>query len=131
MIEGIVKKIMMTGINKYAETYITSNDNVQIKVTDDINGNVFYTMCNDFKDVETVTFLNIMDKRMDFFGYEGLASPFLKKALGIFANEANCEVSNVNCFILKHKETVGLAFYNGFKSGKNILLAKQLEQLGL
>ena len=131
MIEGIVKKIMMTGINKYAETYITSNDNVQIKVTDDINGNVFYTMCNDFKDVETVTFLNIMDKRMDFFGYEGLASPFLKKALGIFANEANCEVSNVNCFILKHKETVGLAFYNGFKSGKNILLAKQLEVLGL
>jgi hypothetical protein len=88
-------------------------------------------MCNDFKDVETVTFLNIMDKRMDFFGYEGLASPFLKKALGIFANEANCEVSNVNCFILKHKETVGLAFYNGFKSGKNILLAKQLEVLGL
>jgi hypothetical protein len=131
MIEGIVKKIMMTGINKYAETYGTSNDNVQIKVTDDINGNVFYTMCNDFKDVETVTFLNIMDKRMDFFGYEGLASPFLKKALGIFANEANCEVSNVNCFILKHKETVGLAFYNGFKSGKNILLAKQLEVLGL
>ena len=131
MIEGIVKKIMMTGINKYAETYGTSNDNVQIKVTDDINGNVFYTMCNDFKDVETVTFLNIMDKRMDFFGYEGLASPFLKKALGIFANEANCEVSNVNCFILKHKETVGLAFYNGYKNGKNILLAKQLEELGL
>jgi hypothetical protein len=32
---------------------------------------------------------------------------------------------------MKHKETVGLAFYNGFKSGKNILLAKQLEQLGL
>jgi hypothetical protein len=32
---------------------------------------------------------------------------------------------------MKHKETVGLAFYNGYKSGKNILLAKQLEQLGL
>lgn len=131
MVEAIVKKIMMTGINKYAEEYATSNDNVQIKVTDDENGNVFYTMCNDFKDVEPVTFLNIMDKRMDFFGYEGLASPFLKKALGIFAEEADCDVSNVNCFIMKHKTTVGLAFYNGHKSGKNILLAKQLEQLGL
>jgi hypothetical protein len=131
MVEGIVKKIMMTGINKYAITYSTSNDNVQIKVTDDENGNVFYTMCNDFKDVEAVTFLNIMDKRMDFFGYEGLASPFLKKALGIFAEETGCEVSKVNCFIMKHKETIGLAFYNGFKSGKNILLAKQLEALGL
>ena len=131
MVEGIVKKIMMTGINKYAEVYESSNDNVQIKVTDNVDGNVFYTMCNDFKDVEQVTFLNIMDKRMDFFGYEGLASPFLKKALGIFSTEVGCEVSEVNCFIMKHKETVGLAFYNGFKNGKNILLSKQLEELGL
>lgn len=131
MVEGIVKKIMMTGINKYANAYGTSNDNVQIKVTDNVNGNVFYTMCNDFKDVEQVSFLNIMDKRMDFFGYEGIASPFLKKALSIFADEANCDVANVNCFIMKHKETIGLAFYNGNKNGKNVLLAKQLEQLGL
>ena len=131
MVEGIVKKIMMTGINKYAKAYGASNDNVQIKVTDDIDGNVIYTMCNDFKDVERVTFLNIMDKRMDFFGYEGLASPFLKKALAIFAIEASCEVSQVNCFIVKHKEKIGLAFYNGFKSGKNVLLSKQLEELGL
>jgi hypothetical protein len=131
MVEGIVKKIMMTGINKYSKKYGTSNENVQIKVTDDIDGNVYYTMCNDFKDVEQVTFLNIMDKRMDFFGYEGLASPFLKKALSIFATEKGCDVSEVNCFIMKHKETVGLAFYNRFKNGKNILLSKQLEELGL
>lgn len=131
MVEGIVKKIMMTGINKYAKAYGTSNENVQIKVTDDVNGNVIYTMCNDFKDVEQVTFLNIMDKRMDFFGYEGLASPFLKKALSIFSQEAGCNIADVCCFIMKHKETIGLAFYNGRRNCKNILLAKQLEQLGL
>lgn len=131
MVEGIVKKIMMTGINKYAKAYETSNDNVQIKVTDDIDGNVFYTMCNDFQDVEQVSFLNIMDKRMDFFGYEGLASPFLKKTLTIFAQESECDVSKVRCFIMKHKETIGLAFYIGNKNGKNIILSKQLEQLGI
>lgn len=131
MVEGIVKKIMMTGINKYAQAYGTSNENVQIKVTDDIDGNVIYTMCNDFKDVEQVSFLNIMDKRMDFFRYEGLASPFLKKALSIFATESDCEIAKVSCFIMKHKETIGLAFYNGFKNGKSVSLAKQLEELGL
>ena len=131
MIEGIVKKLMMTGINKYAKAYNTSNENVQIKVTDDENGNVFYTMCNDFKDVESVSFLNIMDKKIDFLGYEGLASPFLKKALGIYAEEQNCELVEVKCFIMKHKDSVGLAFYNGFKSGKAISLATQLKQLGL
>jgi hypothetical protein len=74
---------------------------------------------------------DIMDKRMDLFGYEGLASPFLKKALDIFATEADCEISKVNCYIVKHKETIGLAFYNERKNIKNILLAKQLEVLGL
>jgi hypothetical protein len=131
MVEGIVKKIMMTGINKYAKALNTSNENVQIKVNDDVNLNVFYTICKDFKDVEQITFLNIMDKKMDLFGYEGLASPFLKKALEIFATEQSCDVSQVSCFIMKHKETIGLAFYNGFKNGKNILLSKQLEELGL
>jgi hypothetical protein len=88
-------------------------------------------MCKDFKEIEQVSFLNIMDKRMDLFGYEGLASPFLKKALAIFATEAGCEMLNVNCYIMKHKETIGLAFYNERKNVKNILLAKQLEELGL
>ena len=131
MVEGIVKKIMMTGINKYAKLNDTSNENIQIKVTDDVNGNVFYTICKDFKKVEQVTFLNILDKRMDFFGYEGLASPFLKKALSIFATESDCEIAKASCFIMKHKETIGLAFYNEFKNGKSISLAKQLEELGL
>jgi hypothetical protein len=131
MIEGIVEKIMMTGINKYAKAYETSNDNIQIKVTDNKNGTVLYTICNDFKDVENISFLNIMDKKIDFLGYEALASPFLKKALEIFAKELNCEVSNVSCFIMKHKKTVGLAFYNQFKNGKNILIGEQLKELGL
>jgi hypothetical protein len=131
MVEGIVKKIMMTGINKYAKAYSASNDNVQIKVTDDKDGIVFYTMCNDFKDIEPVTFLNIMDKRIDFLGYEGLASPFLKKALEMYAEEQSCEISKVNCFIMKHKETIGLAFYNDFKNGKNVLISTQLKELGL
>ena len=131
MVEAIVKKIMMTGINKYAKAYSTSNDNVQIKVTNDKDGNVFYTMCKDFKDIEPVTFLNIMDKRIDFLGYDGLASPFLKKTLEIYAEEKDCEISKVDCFIMKHKETIGLAFYNNFKNGKIILLSTQLKELGI
>jgi hypothetical protein len=76
MVEGIVKKIMTTGINKYAKVYDVPADRVQIKVTNDPNGTVFYTMCNNFKEVERVSFLKIMDKRMDIFQYEALANPF-------------------------------------------------------
>jgi hypothetical protein len=131
MVEGIVKKIMLTGIEKYAKIYQEPSENVQIKVTNDPNGNVFYAMCKNMVEVEKVTFLNIMDKKMDFFGYQTLASPFLKKTLSIFAEEQNCNVDDVNLFIMKYKTTLCLAFYNKFKNGKTVLLAKQLQELGL
>ena len=131
MVEGIVKKIMTTGINKYANLYNVPAEKVQIKVTNNPDANVNYEMCNNFKAVDKVTFLNIMDKKMDIFGYETLASPFLKKALVNFANDNNVEIELASCFIMKHKDSVALAFYNGYKNVKNLTLSAQLADLGL
>lgn len=131
MVEGIVKKIMTTGIVKYAKTYGVPADKVQIKVTNNPDGTVFYTMCNNFKEVEKVGFLQIMDKKMDIFQYEALANPFLKKSLELYANDTNDDVSNVCSFIMQVNNNIGLAFYNGYKNGKNISLAKHLGELGL
>jgi hypothetical protein len=131
MVEGIVKKIMTTGINKYAKAYDVPADRVQIKVTNDPNGTVFYTMCNNFKEVERVSFLQIMDKKMDIFQYEALANPFLKKSLELYSKDTNDDVLNVCSFIMQVHNNIGLAFYNGYKNGKNISLAKHLGELGL
>jgi hypothetical protein len=131
MVEGIVKKIMTTGITKYAKAYNVPAEQVQIKVTNDPSGTVFYTMCNNFKEVERVSFLQIMDKKMDIFQYEALANPFLKKSLELYAKNTNDDVLNVCNFIIKVNNNIGLAFYNGYKNGKNISLAKHLGELGL
>jgi hypothetical protein len=131
MVEGIVKKIMTTGIVKYAKEYGVPADKVQIKVTNNPDGTVFYTMCNSFKEVERVSFLQIMNKKMDIFQYEALANPFLKKSLELYANDTNDDVSNVCSFIMQVNNNIGLAFYNGYKNGKNISLAKHLGELGL
>lgn len=131
MVEGIVKKIMKTGINKYAKAYEVPAEQVQIKVTNDPSGTVFYTMCNNFKEVERVSFLQIMDKRMDIFQYEALANPFLKKSLELYAKDTNDDVLNVCVFIMQVQNNIGLAFYNGYKNGKNISLGKHLGELGL
>ena len=131
MVEAIVKKIMTTGINKYAKLYDVPAEKVQIKVTNDPNGTVFYTMCNNFKEVEVVSFLQIMDKRMDIFQYETLANPFLKKSLELYSNDTNDDVLNVCSFIMKVNNNIGLAFYNGYKNGKNISLGKHLGELGI
>ena len=132
MVEGIVKKIMTTGITKYAKAYNVPAEKVQIKVTNDPNGTVFYTMCNNFRAVENVSFLQIMDKKMDIFQYEALANPFLKKSLELYANDTKDDVLNVCSFImLVNTKNIGLSFYNGYKNGKNISLGKHLGELGL
>jgi hypothetical protein len=132
MVEGIVKKIMTTGIVKYAQSYDVSADKVQIKVTNDPSGTVFYTMCKNFKEVESVSFLQIMNKKMDIFQYEALANPFLKKSLQLYAKETNDDVLNVCVFIMQvNGNNIGLSFYNGYKNGKNISLSKHLAELGL
>jgi hypothetical protein len=131
MVEGIVKKIMNTGINKYAKSYEVPSNEVQIKVTNDPNGKVIYAMCKNFKEVENVSFLQIMDKKMDIFQYESLANPFLKKSLELYAKESNDDILNVCIFILQVNNNIGLAFYNRYKNGKSILLGKHLAELGL
>lgn len=130
MIEATVKKIMLTGINKYAKSMCVSPEQVQIKVTNNENGSVFYEICNNFKAVEKVTFLNIMDKKMDLFGYESMSSPFMKKSLITFSKENNTEVNDASTFIFKHKDNVALAFYDKFKNIKTISLSKHLEGIG-
>jgi hypothetical protein len=131
MVEGIVKKIMTTGIVKYAKAYEVPADKVQIKVTNNPDGTVFYTMCNNFKEVERVSFLQIMDKKMDIFQYEALANPFLKKSLELYSNDTKDDVLNVCSFIMQVNNNIGLAFYNGYKNGKSISLGKHLGELGL
>jgi hypothetical protein len=72
-----------------------------------------------------------MDKKMDIFQYEALANPFLKKSLELYANDTKDDVVNVCSFIMKFNNNIGLAFYNGYKNGKNISLGKHLGELGL
>lgn len=138
MIEGIVKKIMFTGIEKYAKNYGLTDLEVQIKVLNDPNGSVVYKICEKYtKELEQVSFLQIMDKKLDMFGYEALASPFLKKSLLECANENELSVDEVCCFILKYvdsagKQNVGLAFYKtNLAKIKTVTLSKHLEKLGL
>jgi hypothetical protein len=132
MVEGIVKRIMLTGIKKYAKIYEVEPKNIQIYVKDKPEGSVTFEICKEFRVQEEVSFLQIMDKKIDLLQYESLASPYLKKSLEMYAFETNDELTNVSCFIMMPvPNEIGLAFYNGYKNGKNVSIAKFLQELGL
>jgi len=131
MVHAIVKKIMVKGIKKYAKVYNVPENEVQIKVINDVDGYVFYTICIKFQEKERVTFLQIMDSRIDLLGYQQIANPFMKKSLEMYAKDTKDSIDNVCSFIMKVQENIGLAFYNGYKNGKSISLEKHLTELGL
>jgi len=131
MVHAIVKKIMVKGIKKYAKVYNVPENEVQIKVINDVDGYVFYTICIKFQEKERVTFLQIMDSRIDLLGYQQIANPFMKKSLEMYAKDTEDSIDNVCSFIMKVQENIGLAFYNGYKNGKSISLEKHLTELGL
>ena len=131
MVHAIVKKIMLKGIKKYALVYNAPEENVQIKVTNDVNGHVFYTICVDFRDKEVVTFLQIMDSKIDLLGYQQISNPYMKKSLELYAKDTNDEIENVCSFIVKVQNNIGIAFYNKYKNGKSVSLEEHLIELGL
>lgn len=131
MVEGIIKKIMIGGMVKYSKLLEIPIEKVQIKVTDNPNGTVFYDICNNLKVVERVSFLNIMDKKMDLFGYEAMSNPFMKKSLEKYAFENDAEMEDISSFIMKHNEIVVLSFFNKFKNITTVSLAKHLQSIGL
>lgn len=131
MVQAIVKKIMSKGIRKYAKVYEVAENEIQIKVTNDADGYVFYTICMNFKEKERVSFLQIMDAKIDLLGYQQLANPFMKKSIEMYAKDTDDEIENVCSFIMIVRENIGLAFYNKYKCGKTIALSKHLEELGL
>ena len=59
MVEGIVKKIMFTGIEKYAKNYGLTDLQVQIKVLNDENGSVTYKICKNYNEEEEGTHKHI------------------------------------------------------------------------
>ena len=131
MVHSIVKKIMLNGIKKYSKIYDVLENEVQIKVTNNVDGYVFYTICVKFQEKEKVSFLQIMDKRIDLLGYQQIANPFMKKSIEMYAKDTNDQIENVCSFIMKLQNGIGLAFYNGYKNGKSISLEKHLTELGL
>jgi hypothetical protein len=133
MIENIVKKIMVNGIDTFSKKYQCEDKEVQIKVANNPEGLVFYEICQNYKSKEEVNFLQIMGKKLDIFGYESITSPFIKKSLEELAIEKKIDVNQICCFILKIKDNkIGLAFYNS-KTNENlkqITLTKFLENVG-
>lgn len=131
MILATTNKIMKTGINHYSKEFETTPKNTQIHIKI-VADKVVFKMAKQWSPQIEVTFKQIMQKQIDIFHYEGLATPYLKKSLLNFALEKELEISNVSAFIYIDKnDELQIAFYNLGSFVKQLTLKKELENLGL
>jgi|TARA_R100000482_G_scaffold121782_3_gene68363 hypothetical protein len=131
MIQQITSKIMLGGICKYANIYQDEEKNVQIRVSKNGEDSLNYEMCQNWQPKESVTFKDILNKKIDILGYEQLSTPFLLKSLNLYQKEFEAENETLSIFLFNRNDKVGLAVFEDKKNLKLLTLSKHFEQLGL
>lgn len=130
MVISKVNSIMQTGIKKFATEFNVSLEEAQIQVTMRETGEIVYKKVNNWLPISQVTFLEIMNKKFDFLGFEAMATPVMQQSIHIFAEDLKVNPLEINIFIFNHENKVGLAVYHLQEHKKNILLKNHLENLG-
>lgn len=130
MVISKTTKIMQTGIKKFEAEFNVSVEETQIQVTMLETGEIVYKKVNNWLPISQVTFLEIMDKKYDFLGFEMMASPVMQQSIVLFAEQLKVSPLEINVFIFEHEKQIGIAVYHLQEHKKNILLKNHLENLG-
>ena len=129
MIEGIVNKIIIGGIQNFSKKYEASNDTTQIRVYFDKDKRVRYDACVNWQPKEEVSFKQIMNKKLDLLGYEQLSTPIFDKALRDFSEQFQISHEDISVFIFYQKKQIGLCVFQKSEHVHTVLLSNYLPTL--
>ena len=131
MIYGKTKQIMNTGIDKYSDIYDLNVEDTQILVKSNDSDGVRYQMCKKWNPEEEVSFKDIMDAKVDILGFEYISAPFLRKSVDMYAKKYETNSPDMNLFIFRKNEKLGIAVYKHKEFKEALTLQKQFERLGI
>lgn len=131
MVFGITQKIFNTGLLKFSKIENVELEKTQIHITMDDEGNLTYKTAIDYVPKETVTFLQIMDKKMDLLGYKALSTPVIQNSIIIFCNEFKIMLENISVFVTNQNGILYLMIYDEKKFVKHITLKQHLSNMKL
>lgn len=132
MIFEKTRDIMLKGINKYSQLYGVQTNQVQIHISalGEKEG-LKYSMCQDWQPKEEVTFLQIMDRKIDLLGFEMLSTPFMHKSLLKFSKDHDCALENTSAFLSKHKDSVAISVFKDTECVRSLTLEKHFQEMGM
>jgi len=97
MIKGMVKGILLRALNNFAKQGGVNTSEVQLYYQMDENSpsEVRFTKMVKGSEKESISFLDIINKRFDLLGQEETAKPYMAKSITAFAKELSEETKDI------------------------------------
>jgi len=112
MIVQQTKKIMTKAIDRYAQIYGVDKSKVQLMIRPKNNDFApTYDICKDYRQVEEVTFGQILNLKLDFLGREMIATPFIKNSLIRMSKETQTNWKDINVVIYYNQTKDDILMY--------------------
>lgn len=118
------KNIMSKAIKRFSQELGSRVPENQLTIRLSEDGNVIFHRCFIYKEVEKLTFNEVLGVKVDIRGREGLAAPFMQKSILRLAEEEGVEnVADIKiyCFTIDDKAKKVLMYaYKGNEKLKQI-----------
>ena len=110
-IEKQTKQTMSDAINRFALKHEKDIKDVQLMIKCDDEFTPRYELLINNKKERDITFLEVLDVKVDFLGREIIVSPFISRTLKKLRTETNCNPKEMNILIYKKDDTDNVLLY--------------------
>lgn len=127
------KKLIYNCIERESKRFGIPLEKTRLALSLDENGNNAYSLIHeteeegkkDFKTLKKMSFMDVLDVKIDFKGYSLIAPPFIQKSLIRFSHELSIEHTKVNavCYPTYKKGEIAICIFNEKNYVKQIELS--------
>ena len=121
MIKGRVIKVFTKAVKKYALENESKRLDTQVLLSITNEGVISYEVCNKFQPIKQVSFLDLLDVKIDLLSREAIATPFLQNSFINLQNELKvAELRSMKVIIFPKNEDSTKFGLHVFADGKAV-----------
>ena len=111
---------MLVGIERLSRKNDCNIEQIQIKLVfgESPETPIAYSICKDWKFLESSTYKDILNKKFDLIGEENLVTPYLLQAMASNMQEFECEPNEFSAYLHEFKGTIMVSMFNGVNCKK-------------
>lgn len=120
MLVGKIKKDFLSGLERLSRKNDCNIEQIQIKLVfgESPENPIAYSICKDWKFLESSTYKDILNKKFDLIGEENLVTPYLIQAMASNMQEFGCEPQEFSAYLHEFKGTIMVSMFSGVNCKK-------------